>query len=167
MVPDLLRENLRNKMWDVRIWARLHALMHKKHGVYRKKMMRTTHQYHKTTSKKLLIHTNCLLGVKQHRFPQPHVWTRINIERQIFLTRPKFGPAQTKKDNNHILSSFMIYQIFEKSNTTCAYSGAGTTNPSIPPKFIGVCFAQSFVFCVVFCRSLFFCFLLAIVLSIL
>jgi len=55
MVPDLLRENLRNKMWDVRIWARLHALMHKKHGVYRKKMMRTTHQYHKTTSKFSLL----------------------------------------------------------------------------------------------------------------
>jgi hypothetical protein len=32
MVPDLLRENLRNKMWDVQIWARLHALMHKKLG---------------------------------------------------------------------------------------------------------------------------------------
>ena len=53
-----------------------------------------------------------------------------------------------------------------------ATSGADTANPSgvpefIPPVFNEVPIAQSLVFCVMFCRSLFVLYLLAIALSVL
>ena len=52
----------------------------------------------------------------------------------------------------------MLFVSF-KSNTTGVTSGAGIANPSgeleFTPAFIRVRIAWSFVFCVVFCRSLF------------
>jgi len=53
----------------------------------------------------------------------------------------------------------------------CVTSGAETANfsgaPDSTPDFIAVRAAQSLVFCVVFCKSLFVVFLLAIALSVL
>jgi hypothetical protein len=63
--------------------------------------------------------------------------------------------------------------IYNKSNTTGATSGAGTKcrigsmRISPPPVFSGVRFAKSLVLCVVFCKSLFVLFHMAIVLSVL
>ena len=59
-----------------------------------------------------------------------------------------------------------------KNNTTSVTSGGGIASPSGAPVFTlgfywGSCCSQSLVFCVVFCRSLFVLFLLAIVLSVL
>ena len=56
------------------------------------------------------------------------------------------------------------------SNMMGATSGADTANPSWvhpPPVFNEVPIAQSLVFCVMFCRSLFVLYLLAIALSVL
>jgi len=74
------------------------------------------------------------------------------------------------RNHNPVLSSFMAYhRVYNKSNTMGPTSGAGTAYPSgslgITPGFYGVRVAQSLDFCVVFCRSLFVLFRLAIVLS--
>ena len=75
---------------------------------------------------------------------------------------------------NHIpvLCSVMTYQqVCNKSKTMGATCGAGTAYPYGWPEFTpvvsGVRFVRSLVFCVLFCRSLFVLFLLAIVLSML
>ena len=75
---------------------------------------------------------------------------------------------------NHIpvLCSVMPYQqVCNKSKTMGATCGAGTAYPYGWPEFTpvvsGVRFVRSLVFCVLFCRSLFVLFLLAIVLSML
>ena len=62
--------------------------------------------------------------------------------------------------HNQVLPSFMTYSpVCNRSNTTRAPRGAGTAYPSGASEFIhgfiGVLVAQSFVFCVVFCRLLF------------
>ena len=67
-----------------------------------------------------------------------------------------------------------LKKLFVNSNTTDATNGVGTSYPSGAPDFIpgfqDVRFAQSLVFCVVFCRSLlcpFVVFIVAIVFSVL
>ena len=61
------------------------------------------------------------------------------------------------------ISTFFLtyFYIFINSNMTGATSGPGTAYPnghlSSSPVFSGDCVAQSLVFCIVFCRSLFFC----------
>ena len=69
-----------------------------------------------------------------------------------------------------VLSPFMTYhRMCNKSNTPgTTHEAELPTLPkhlSSPPVFSGVRFDQSYVFCVVFCRSLFVLFLLIIVLS--
>ena len=69
------------------------------------------------------------------------------------------------RNHNPDLSLFKTYhQVCNKSNTTGAKCGAETAYPLRAPEFIPgfcrVCVAQSLVFCVVFCRSLFFPFAL-------
>jgi len=64
------------------------------------------------------------------------------------------------RNHNMVLSLFnTYYQVCNKSNTMGVTSGAGTAYPSrikeLIPGFCGVRLAQSFVLCVVFCRSLF------------
>jgi len=71
-----------------------------------------------------------------------------------------------------VLYSFMTYQrICTKSNTTGATLGAGIDYPSGAPEFTlvfsGVRVAWFLVFCVMFCRSLFVLFHLAIVFPVL
>jgi hypothetical protein len=62
------------------------------------------------------------------------------------------------------VTMIQTYQCNE--NLTVAISGAGTAYPSSPPFLVISC-CSIFAFCVVFCRSLFVLFLLAITLSIL
>jgi hypothetical protein len=62
--------------------------------------------------------------------------------------------------NKSLLWYFMTYtQTCNKSNTTDSTSWERTAYPSevpvLKPVFSGICVAQSLVFCVVFCRSLF------------
>ena len=63
------------------------------------------------------------------------------------------------RNHNPIISSFMTYhRVCNKSNKTGATHWAGTAYPSAHPSspiFSGVRFAQSLVFCVMLCRSLF------------
>ena len=61
------------------------------------------------------------------------------------------------RNHNPVLSSLVTYQWeCNKSNTTGATSGAGTANPSGAPSVLRrVRVAQSLIFCVVFCMSLF------------
>jgi hypothetical protein len=71
-----------------------------------------------------------------------------------------------------VLSSFMNYhRVCIKSNTTGATCVTGTAFPSVAPEFTPgfswIRVAQSLVFHVVYCRSLFVLFLLLIVLSVL
>ena len=85
-----------------------------------------------------------------------------------FVNRYRISESQR---TNSVLFSFMNYhRVCNKSNTTGGTSGAGTAYPSWAPEFTPGfqwgSFCSIYYFCVVFCRSLFVLFRLAIMLSV-
>jgi hypothetical protein len=77
----------------------------------------------------------------------------------------RYGVSVSQLTSNMFrLSSIRSFprSVCNKNNTADATSGAGIVHLRLLPEFNGVCVAQSLVFSVVLCRSLFVSFLLAI-----
>jgi hypothetical protein len=85
---------------------------------------------------------------------------KCNVTTYIFLRITLSTICSVCRNYNTDLSSFMTYhRVYNKLNTKGARCGPGTDYPSGTPEFTSgfseVRVARSFVFCAMFCRSLF------------